>query len=184
MIETERLLLRGPTDVEPAQLLHYHVENWAHLAPWSPTVGPEFFTEETHARSLELYTQEMRAGVALRLFLFLRSHPNEVIGTVSLTDIQRRSFQGCYLGYGLAERLQGKGVMREAVASVVDHAFAEMNLHRVMAQYMPRNRRSGALLRALNFVIDGYAREYLLINGVWEDHVMTSRVNHDWDPQR
>jgi len=50
-------------------------------------------------------------------------------------------------------------------------------VHRIHANYMPHNRRSGAVLRRLGFVVDGFARDYLQINGRWEDHVLTSLIN-------
>ncbi|MGH9831222.1 MAG: GNAT family N-acetyltransferase, partial [Blastocatellia bacterium] len=40
------------------------------------------------------------------------------------------------------------------------------------------NSRSGKLLRRLNFVVEGYARDYLCIAGKWEDHIMTSLTNN------
>jgi ribosomal-protein-alanine N-acetyltransferase len=46
-----------------------------------------------------------------------------------------------------------------------------------MANYMPRNARSGDLLARLGFTVEGKASQYLQINGVWEDHVLTSRIN-------
>jgi ribosomal-protein-alanine N-acetyltransferase len=30
--------------------------------------------------------------------------------------------------------------------------------------------------------VEGYARDYLYINGCWEDHILTSRTNPDWKP--
>jgi len=32
-------------------------------------------------------------------------------------------------------------------------------------------------------VVEGYARDYLLINGKWEDHILTSLVNPHWKPE-
>jgi ribosomal-protein-alanine N-acetyltransferase len=61
----------------------------------------------------------------------------------------------------------------------VAHAFGALGLHRMMASYMPRNRRSGTVLRRAGFVVEGYARAYLMINGRWEDHLMTAIVNPD-----
>ena len=39
------------------------------------------------------------------------------------------------------------------------------------------------LLRRLGFVVEGYARDYLFLNGQWRDHVMTSLTNPDWRPE-
>jgi ribosomal-protein-alanine N-acetyltransferase len=60
------------------------------------------------------------------------------------------------------------------VNAVVGFAFETLRLHRVMANYQPINERSGKLLRRLGFVTEGYARDYLFINGAWRDHVLTA----------
>jgi ribosomal-protein-alanine N-acetyltransferase len=44
---------------------------------------------------------------------------------------------------------------------------------------MPGNERSARLLQRLGFEQEGYAKRYLQIAGVWEDHVLTSRVRDD-----
>ena len=46
-----------------------------------------------------------------------------------------------------------------------------------MANYIPRNQRSETLLDNLGFAKEGVAIKYLLINGKWEDHVLTSLLN-------
>jgi ribosomal-protein-alanine N-acetyltransferase len=51
-----------------------------------------------------------------------------------------------------------------------------------MASYLPHNQRSGKLLKRLGFVVEGYARDYLLINGLWQDHILTSLTNPNWKP--
>lgn len=84
------------------------------------------------------------------------------------------------IGYSLAADAQGHGYMVEAVRGAVAYAFRELRLHRVMANYMPHNRRSGAVLRRAGFTVEGYARDYLRIDGRWEDHVLTAIVNPGW----
>jgi ribosomal-protein-alanine N-acetyltransferase len=49
-----------------------------------------------------------------------------------------------------------------------------------MANYMPHNERSKNVLKRLGFVQEGYAKEYLLINGQWQDHILTSITNPQW----
>ncbi len=67
--------------------------------------------------------------------------------------------------------------MQEVVGAGIAYLFREHGLHRVMASYMPANLRSGTLLERLGFEREGYARDYLMINGRWEDHVLTARLN-------
>lgn len=50
-----------------------------------------------------------------------------------------------------------------------------------MAAYLPDNERSGKLLKRLGFVVEGYARDYLMIDGQWQDHILTSLINHNWN---
>jgi ribosomal-protein-alanine N-acetyltransferase len=55
-----------------------------------------------------------------------------------------------------------------------------LNLHRVMANYLPENERSARLLARLGFCIEGQANAYLQIAGAWRDHILTSLVNAQW----
>jgi ribosomal-protein-alanine N-acetyltransferase len=54
-------------------------------------------------------------------------------------------------------------------------------MHRITASYLPHNQRSGKLLKRLGFVVEGYAYDYIMINGKWEDHILTSLVNPNWN---
>lgn len=83
------------------------------------------------------------------------------------------------LGYNLAQHEQGKGYMTEAVSGGVAFAFQTWKLHRVAANYMPQNHRSADVLRRCGFQVEGRASAYLLINGRWEEHVLTSITNPD-----
>ena len=65
---------------------------------------------------------------------------------------------------------------------IIAFAFGPLNLHRIRACYLPTNARSGAVLRRLGFVVEGYARDYLLIDGRWQDQILTSLINPDWQP--
>jgi ribosomal-protein-alanine N-acetyltransferase len=62
--------------------------------------------------------------------------------------------------------------------------FERMRVHRIMANFRPENERSRRLLQRLGFVEEGFARDYLFIDGAWRDHVLTSLVNpafrDDW----
>jgi ribosomal-protein-alanine N-acetyltransferase len=100
----------------------------------------------------------------------------------NLNQIARGVLHRAVLGYGLAADRQGQGLMVEACRRVIDYAFDDLRLHRVSADYVPHNVRSAAVLKRLGFTVEGYARDYLLINGRWEDHVRTGLVNPRWKP--
>lgn len=66
--------------------------------------------------------------------------------------------------------------MREVLEVGIAWAFDELGLHRLMANYMPRNERSARLLASLGFEREGYAKRYLQIAGAWEDHVLAALI--------
>ena len=67
--------------------------------------------------------------------------------------------------------------MTGAVQALVPFSFGSLRLHRLEAACIPSNAASISLLEKTGFVREGYAREYLCINGLWQDHVLFGRVN-------
>ncbi len=179
-IVTERLIIRLAEPSDAPALLRYFTENAAHLAPTSPLLPPDFLTELYWQTQIARNQEEFAAGRSVRLYLFPRDQPDIVIGNLSLNTIVRGAAHYCDLGYSLAADRQGHGLMSEAVAAAIRYAFAELGLHRVKAAYLPTNERSARLLRRLGFVVEGYARDYLLIQGRWQDQVLVGLTNPDW----
>lgn len=183
VLTTARLVVRMATYQDVAAIADYFRENRAFLTPFEPIRAQDFFTEFYWQIQVEHNLLEFEHQQSLRLFLFEKSCPETVIGVANFNQLFRGSFQACVLGYSLAETRQGKGYMQEALSAAIQYVFNELNIHRIMANYMPRNQRSGNLLRKLGFVVEGYARDYLLINGKWEDHLLTSLINPNWRPE-
>ncbi|MFV2061862.1 MAG: GNAT family N-acetyltransferase, partial [Gammaproteobacteria bacterium] len=79
----------------------------------------------------------------------------------------------------VSESRQGKGIMKQLCSHAIDYAFNELKLNRVMSNYMPNNIKSENLLKSLGFEVEGKARNYLYINGQWQDHILSSLINPD-----
>lgn len=175
ILKTPRLILRLPDEDDSIKLQNYDERNMSHLSPWRSTT-PE--PKKDPKIQLIKWEQEFKEGNAIRFLLFLKDDPEgEIIGFCNFSQIFRGPFQACYLGYHIDERFEGKGLMSEGVAKGIEYMFEAQNLHRIMANYMPSNERSARLLHRLGFVVEGYAKKYLLINGEWEDHILTSLTN-------
>jgi [ribosomal protein S5]-alanine N-acetyltransferase len=178
-LDTERLrLVMLPPDAA-GRVLAYHQVNEKHLGPVSPARPPTFFTLMYWRTRLAQDREDFRNDTALRLYLLPRDAPVSsapVVGTVSFTTLRRGPLQSCELGYGLDFRYEGKGMMTEALRTACAYAFEALGLHRIQATHLPENLRSAAVLRRMGFAVDGYARDYLFINGRWRDHVLTSLV--------
>jgi ribosomal-protein-alanine N-acetyltransferase len=180
ILKGERVQLRQGGPDEAAEVIRFYRDNERHLGPFEPRREPSFFDPEWWREQLRKRDEEARADKSLALFLFLNQDPARVIGSANLSNIVRRYFQACYLGYNLAKEHEGRGYMSEALGLVIAHAFGPMNLHRLMANYHPENVRSARVLERLGFVREGQAREYLFMNGKWHDSVLTSLTNPAW----
>lgn len=184
MIETSRLVIRIPEVSDVPAIVAYYRDNLEFLRPFSPVFEPDILDEAAWLEQVGQRRRELANGESLRAFIFRRDEPNAIAGNINLTQVFRRSLQSCVLGYNLAESAQGNGYMTEAVLGVVGFAFQQLGLHRVAAGYMPRNVRSAAVLKRCGFRIEGEAKAFLLINGRWEDHVMTAITVEDWTAQQ
>lgn len=157
-------------------MLDFYLRNRAHLMAWEPRRDESFYTRSHwHSRLRDGYSQFFD-GSAIQL-VALDPQGERVLATCNFTHIVMGMFKACHLGYAIDREHEGQGLMQEVVAAGIDHLFREYGLHRIMASYMPTNLRSGALLARLGFEQEGYARDYLMINGHWEDHILTALIN-------
>ena len=169
--------MRLPQAADVHEIIKYYGDNRDHLQPYSPTFAPDFLDEAMWQEQVRMRARELGAGESFRAFLFDRSAPARIVGNLNLTQVHRGASQSCVLGYNLARDEQGNGYMTEAVRGAVAFAFEEWRLHRVAANHMPSNLRSAAVLQRSGFHVEGRAPAYLLINGRWEDRVLTAIIN-------
>jgi [ribosomal protein S5]-alanine N-acetyltransferase len=179
LFETERLSVRLPEMADVPEVIRYYEENRAHLQPFSPTFAPDFLDEAIWVEQVRARLREFAVGESFRGFLFGRSAPRRIVGNLNLAQVHLGAFRSCVLGYNLARDEQGKGYMTEAVVGALEFVFGTWKLHRIAASYMPHNTRSAAVLRRCGFQVEGRATDYLLIDGRWEDHVLTAITNPD-----
>lgn len=172
-------MLDMPHPGEAQKVIDYFWRNRDHLEPWEPPRPPGFYSRVFWSSRLDLNRREHAEDRSMRLFLRLRAQPDLVIGSCSFNHIMRGAFQACHLGYGIDGEHEGQGLMAEGLRAAIEHAFRHLQLHRIQANYQPGNDRSGRLLERLGFEREGYAREYLFIDGAWRDHVLTSLTNPD-----
>jgi ribosomal-protein-alanine N-acetyltransferase len=177
-LSTARAAIRCALHTDAAALLRYRCDNRAHLAAWEPQRDASWYTLEQCLRNILDGRLAMQQDRGYPLLVFAPDE-REIIGTFTFANLVRGAFQSCHLGYGMAAAWQGQGLMQEVLEAGLAWAFSDLGMHRVMANYLPRNVRSAKLLQRLGFEREGYARQYLKIAGVWEDHVLTARIRPD-----
>lgn len=161
------------------QISAYYQRNRHFLAPWEPLRHEAFFSLAGWQQRLEQVATLHRHEMA---FYFVIEHreTNTIIGVINFSNLVKSPFYACHVGYSLDQDYQGKAVMRRALTAVCEWIFIDKHFHRVMAAYMPHNNKSGSVLTAVGFEQEGLAKDYLLINGQWQDHILTSLVNPNW----
>ena len=176
-LSTKRLFLKAADPLLAEELAAFYRRNQVFLAPFEPQRTPAFFTAPYQASLLKNEQSDMAQKTAFRFYLFLKDAPSTLIGSVGLNNIVYGAFCSCFLGYKLEGSLRGQGYMPEAVASVVNWAFTKGGLHRIEANIMPRNKPSLRVVEKCGFAPEGLAKNYLQINGVWEDHLHMVKRN-------
>ncbi|GLX78563.1 alanine acetyltransferase [Thalassotalea insulae] len=157
-------------------LSDFYQANHDHLTRWEPLRPDDYHTLTAWQLRLEQWQREQEQQQAA-YFIGLSENKRDIIATCSLTNIIKGPFQAGNLGYGIAKKHQGKGLMKKLCQQTIDYAFNELKLNRIMANYLPDNHRSAGLLQNLGFEKEGYAQKYLKINGQWQDHVLTALIN-------
>ena len=177
--QDDDIILRTAEPTDGKLISDYFIANRDFLREWEPKREDAFFSEAGWTQRLIKLNELHRMGLGYYLII-LDSNSGEMLGTISFSNISRFPFYACNVGYSLSQTAQGRGVMTRALRMAVEYMFSIQNLHRIMAGYMPRNKRSESVLKRLEFTQEGLAKDYLLINGKWEDHVLTSLTNANW----
>lgn len=159
-----------------AGFARFHVRNRHHLR-MAMSLVPDIERRDYWVQELGRRQQAMAAGQAVHLVGFAKAGAVPEVGCLaSFWSIEHGDFQACTLSFLLDQQLEGRGLMQAALAPAVREVVARYHLHRIMATHLPENRRSARLLRRLGFVVEGYARDFVKVNGEWRDNVLLSLV--------
>lgn len=154
-LTTERLQLR-PLRIDDAMALHAGLSDPEHMRYWGRP--PSASIEDSLAQIRRNVGNQDAQSVAIAL----AEAPDDALGWVVLIDRKPGVVE---VGYFLRPDAKGRGLAREAVRAVVEHALGRGGNRRVYADTDPDNAGSIALLRALGF------REEARLRGQWDTHI-------------
>ena len=179
-LQNENLIVRSPKEGDEKGLVEFSKRNKDFLHPTGLVQLPDDLTDQKWVAYIKKSEDDFDNDKAVRLLIIEKSNPYTVIGKINFTEITRGFFQACYLGYGIDHAMTSRGYMTSALKLSIEYMFNEKNIHRIMANYLPDNTASARVLEKLGFIIEGTAKKYLMINGIWRDHVLTSLTNDNW----
>lgn len=168
-----------PLEAADAAELYAVVEaNRDHLARWMPWAAGQDLA------ATEKFLAEAEAQIARNDgFQAAIAPKGRIIGVVGFHSIDWTN-RNTSIGYWLAEHAQGNGTMTTVIRALVDHAFAEWDLHRIEIHCAPANHRSRAIPQRLGFREEAVLREAELVGGRWLDSVVYGLLESEWGRER
>ncbi|MDO9637919.1 MAG: GNAT family protein [Pseudotabrizicola sp.] len=177
-LETERMTLRLPVHGDWRAWAELRESSAGFLTPWEPVWSADHLSRRSFTNRVYWAQRAEAQGTAVP-FLLIRRQDQQLLGAITLDNIRRGPAQCGTIGYWVGEPFSRRGYMREAILSVVHHAFATLDLSRVEAACLPENAASRGVLEKTGFKYEGVAQSYLQINGRWRNHVLYSALRAD-----
>ena len=159
---------------DAVELTEVIAANREHLATWLPWAETQGFQDSVEYLDLKRLQLEANDGFEAALVL-----DGEIAGGVGFhrVDWVNRSTS---IGYWLAADAQGRGLMTAAVTALLDYAFFEWDLHRVIIEVIVSNERSRAIPERLGFRQEAILREAKLVRGSHEDTRLYAMLAPEW----
>jgi ribosomal-protein-alanine N-acetyltransferase len=177
-VSGDGIVLRSPQISDYAEWSELRETSRAFLTPWEPTWPADDLTRASFRRRIKRYSEDQRGDLAYAFFVF-RKRDNVLIGGLTLANIRRGCAQAASLGYWIGAPYARAGHMTSAVNAVVPFAFGMLKLHRIEAACIPANVASVRLLEKTGFKREGFAHQYLCIDGIWQDHLLYAKLEND-----
>ncbi len=175
LLRGSRVAIREPEERDVAELVELVRASRALHRPWVyPPADAAAFR-----RYLDRVSRDTHRG-----HLVCRRDGGAIVGVVNVSEIVHGALESAYLGYYGHAAHAGRGLLREGLSLVIDHAFRVEKLHRLEANVQPGNAASLAIVRKLGFRREGFSPRYLKVGGRWRDHERYALLADEWPAAR
>lgn len=106
-------------------------------------------------------------------------HATDLIGCCGLHYIDWR-LRAAEFGIFLAEEARGKKLGKDALVTLFDYGFREMNLHKIWAEVYDNNTALGLYTGPLGMTQDGLLRDNYFCDGKYGNSTMLSILEDEW----
>lgn len=168
MIYGEKVVLRAITRADLPTFLRWMNDAevtpflGGNMWPMSPEAEERWFEQQVSSDALVLGIETLAAEGQAGL----------LIGNIALKDVSERN-RHAELGIVLGEKAYwSQGYGRDAIKTLLRHAFDELNYHRVYLRVYDYNPRAVRCYEACGFKIEGRLRQHTFRHGVWHDEIV------------
>ena len=165
-LETERLLLRRvvESDVNEVFALRSNAETMQYIP------RPLVTSNEEALEHIRMIEDKIVADEGINWAITLKGN-SKLLGIIGHYRIKPEHYRS-EIGYMLLPDYQGKGIVTEAIKTVVAYGFDQMKLHSIEAIIDPANTASAMVLEKNDFVKEAHFRENECYNGKFLDTVI------------
>ena len=172
---TPEIELRQVEERDAEPLFALTERNRAYLRQWLPWVDHTHSPEDTRRFIMGALSQyHSNRGPSAAIWI-----RGAAAGSVGCHPIDWAN-RTCSIGYWLDAAQQGKGIVSQCSAALIDYLFDEMKLHRVVIQCGVGNTKSCGIPQRLGFTREGVAREAEWVNDRWVDLVVWGMLEEQW----
>lgn len=110
-------------------------------------------------------------------FIVCRIEDGLPLGSIYLQNFEeenRKAEWGIYLGEVQA---YGKGAGTEAAKLLLEYAFVNLGMHKVVSRVLARNRASVRMNEKAGYVQEAYLKDELFLDGKYEDLILFGAIN-------
>lgn len=176
LIEVDEHLQLRPLKLEQVPILFQLIEdNRTYLQEWLPWI--EKIQKESD-------TKQFIRGVRYRnvysgRWVYGIWYQDEMVGLLDFNE-GKRAMSQVSLGYWIAEKFQGKGIITRSVSACLDYLFTQKGLEKVLIKCANNNLKSQAVPNRLNFRWDGMEFEAGTLQGEEVDILVFAMHGRDW----
>ena len=174
-LESERLILRTTESNDKIEIFAYRSDKETNkYQGWIPE------TIEDVETFIGKIAKHINVPGSWFQFSIIEKESQKIVGDLGLHFWDKENKQ-VEIGCTLNKKYQNKGYATESLRTVINYLFAGLNKHRIFASIDPNNENSIRLFERIGFRKEAHFVESLFINGKWEDDLIYSLIEKDWE---
>lgn len=178
--ETDRLILKICGEEIAEDALVFDLHNTKEFEAVEPIDVDNFYSLDHHKNILNYEYKKMLQLSVVRFWIYLKTKPDTIIGTICFRNIAKPIYSSCQVGYRMDKGHTGKGYCTEALRAGINIMFNDLELHRIEALVLPDNSASIAILENLGFKKEGLLRDKIQIQNQWRDHYIYGLLKEEY----
>lgn len=174
-INTKRLALRPFSYTDDEDMLTYWISDPAIQSMYSE---PTYTTKESVKELLDKYICSYEKSDYYR-WAIIEKASDICIGQIAIFLVDNKN-HFCEIEYALGSKFHRKGYATEAVRSILDFCFNQVNFHKVQVCHKEGNIASQGVIKKCSFKHEGTLRDFFFMDGKYVSRLYYSMIKEEY----